>query len=536
MANVIKSIKLGATSTPVIDVTGIDFTGKVNAVNVNLKKNDGSSTPLVFPNAGYDTSGAITGETQTIYGSKVFTGVAPGTTSTNPNIPSAYSHIIGISNEYDLFGPTTTHTYATTTNVSSFIWQYRSNRISITGVTSTSVYVVANTLSYTGYYVTSRSNPFSTASNIKSTGVGSNWGYYGYQLTKSYLPSGNSLTDGSIIISQELNKKHYGQDDLDKFTYPIIWIYGNPDTFRNLSGTNLSNYVYNNGYVYEKASTGGPINSLVPIKTFDFGSRNASGITYSSVAVIPYGVTGGVLTAGYTYISSSSTSNVKIGSRDMATFDIGGVRIRNKVTYDITGVKEYEENITHIDNYNGPVSINFMDGGLLTLGSYIGFSLSDDDVNSIAIDYDDSGETSLITSEDNYGSIGEADRKFWSMYSAYMYSTNGFFETSDERLKNVIKPLDTDLEKLKDIRKVYFEWKDKSSKTKGTQIGILAQDIQKIYPEIVDTNDDHLSVSYEKLSVIALDAVDKLYEKHKKLQADHEELEKRVERLEKLLN
>ena len=99
MANVIKSIKLGATSTPVIDVTGIDFTGKVNEVNVNLKKNDGSSTPLVFPNAGYDTSGAITGETQTIYGSKVFTGVAPGTTSTNPNIPSAYSHIIGISNE-----------------------------------------------------------------------------------------------------------------------------------------------------------------------------------------------------------------------------------------------------------------------------------------------------------------------------------------------------------------------------------------------------------------------------------------------------
>ena len=537
MANVIKSIKLGATSTPVIDVTSIDFTGQAAEVEVNLKKNDGSSTPLVFPNAGYDTSGAITGETQTIYGNKVFRGVPPGASYTADLYDD--SPQVVISNIVKRFGDETTPIYATTTNVKSFIWQYKSNRISAVGNTSTSSYVIANTLSYTGYYVTSSRNPFSTTSNIKATGAGSNNGYYGYELSKTFAPSGgNSITDGSVIISQALNRRHYGQHDLDNFTYPIIWIWGNPDTFRSLSGTNLSNYVYNNGYVYERAYTNGPINSLVPIKTFDFGERNASGITYSSMAVIPYGVTGGVSTAGYTYISSSTTNTVLKGYNDNSELVLGAYKIRNYVTYEDDGFIDLDNNyLTIVPQEAGCIEIFFENNGQVSLGSSRLYFSAGDSSSDLKMCLDeDNGELSLIPTTNDCGQVGFSDHRFWKMYSSYMYAANGFFETSDERLKNVIKPLDTDLEKLKDIRKVYFEWKDKSSKTEGTQIGILAQDIQKIYPEIVDTNDDNLSVSYEKLSVIALDAIDKLYEKHKELQADHEELEKRVERLEKLLN
>ena len=537
MANVIKSIKLGATSTPVIDVESIEFASTSDYAQCTIWKNNGEHFANGIPAASYRKAGVITGVTQTIYGNKIFRGVPPGASYTADLYDD--SPQVVISNIVKRFGDETTPIYATTTNVKSFIWQYKSNRISVTGITSTSSYVVANTLSYTGYYVTSGSNPFSTASNIKSTGVGSNSGYYGYQLTKSYLPSGgNSITDGSVIISQALNKKHYGQYDLDKFTYPIIWIYGNPNTFRSLSGANLSNYVYNNGYVYEKAYTGGPINSLVPIKTFDFGSRNASGITYSSVAVIPYGVTGEVSTAGYTYISSSTTNTVLKGYNDNSELVLGAYKIRNYVTYEDDGSIDSDNNyLTIVPQEAGCIDIFFENNGQVSLGSSRLYFSAGDSNSDLKMCLDEqNGELSLIPTINNCGQVGFSDHRFYKMYSYYMYAANGFFETSDERLKNVIKPLDTDLEKLKDIRKVYFEWKDKSSKTEGTQIGILAQDIQKIYPEIVDTNDDHLSVSYEKLSVIALDAVDKLYEKHKKLQADHEELEKRVERLEKLLN
>ena len=49
------------------------------------------------------------------------------------------------------------------------------------------------------------------------------------------------------------------------------------------------------------------------------------------------------------------------------------------------------------------------------------------------------------------------------------------------------------------------------------EIGVSAQEIQSIYPEIVSTDDNgYLSVAYDKLSVIALAAIDELDNKYKK--------------------
>ena len=79
---------------------------------------------------------------------------------------------------------------------------------------------------------------------------------------------------------------------------------------------------------------------------------------------------------------------------------------------------------------------------------------------------------------------------------------------------------------MKTIPKKYFTWKDDESKT--LQIGTGAQSLQKIYPELVKDNEGILTVAYDKLAIIALAAVDKLYDEKKAL-------EERVERLEKLI-
>jgi hypothetical protein len=85
------------------------------------------------------------------------------------------------------------------------------------------------------------------------------------------------------------------------------------------------------------------------------------------------------------------------------------------------------------------------------------------------------------------------------------------YSSSDERLKNFHGDIDIDFDKLREVRKQYFTWKDND---KEMQIGTAAQDIQKLYPEIVSIdNDGHLAVSYERLSIIALSAIDKLYDR-----------------------
>ena len=110
---------------------------------------------------------------------------------------------------------------------------------------------------------------------------------------------------------------------------------------------------------------------------------------------------------------------------------------------------------------------------------------------------------------------------------------NGFFETSDERLKDIQAPLTTDLEKLSHLRKVYFNFKEDPSKT---HIGVIAQDIKELYPEIVnETDEGTLNVDYSKLSVIVLDAIDTLHKEKVEIKKENEEIKKRLEKLESLL-
>lgn len=108
--------------------------------------------------------------------------------------------------------------------------------------------------------------------------------------------------------------------------------------------------------------------------------------------------------------------------------------------------------------------------------------------------------------------------------AGYLYAKS-FYETSDARCKNFIGDIDVDFDKLKLIPKKYFTWKD--SKNKDWQIGTSAQEVQKIFPELV-SEDDKLHVDYSKLSIIALAAIDKLYEENKELKERVNNLENTI--------
>jgi hypothetical protein len=115
------------------------------------------------------------------------------------------------------------------------------------------------------------------------------------------------------------------------------------------------------------------------------------------------------------------------------------------------------------------------------------------------------------------------------MNAGIMNATNGFFETSDERLKDIVKPISVDLDQLSKLRKVYFNWKDKEKFGDTQQLGMIAQDVQELYPELISESNGQLSLSYEKLSVIALEAIDVLHN-------ENNELKSRIEKLESLVN
>lgn len=114
-------------------------------------------------------------------------------------------------------------------------------------------------------------------------------------------------------------------------------------------------------------------------------------------------------------------------------------------------------------------------------------------------------------------------------------ASQGFFQTSDKRLKNFQGDIEVDFDKLKSIPKKYFYWNLDSKKSK-LEIGTSAQEVMEVYPELVSMNESGmLSVAYDKLSVIALKAVDELHEENKTLKEKNEELERRLKAIEEKL-
>ena len=119
-------------------------------------------------------------------------------------------------------------------------------------------------------------------------------------------------------------------------------------------------------------------------------------------------------------------------------------------------------------------------------------------------------------------------------YKLHVNGTVGataFYETSDARLKNFSDDVKVDFDKLKNIPKVHFTWKEGNDK--NIHIGTSAQKVQELYPELVYTAEDGiLSVDYAKLSIVALAAVDKLYEENQRLKKQMSDFETRLNELE----
>ena len=135
--------------------------------------------------------------------------------------------------------------------------------------------------------------------------------------------------------------------------------------------------------------------------------------------------------------------------------------------------------------------------------------------------------------------LGNTTRRFGSLYVTNGYATSGFSTSSDERLKDFGENIEVDLDALAALRKSYYRWNETSGfeNEKDRMIGMSAQEVQKLYPEVVTPDENGvLSMSYDRLSVVALAAIDKLHNENKELKSENAELKDRLTRLENLVN
>jgi Chaperone of endosialidase len=88
-------------------------------------------------------------------------------------------------------------------------------------------------------------------------------------------------------------------------------------------------------------------------------------------------------------------------------------------------------------------------------------------------------------------------------------SGTSWTSNSDENLKNITGTIQNGLEKIATLRAAEFTWK--ADATNKPQVGLIAQDVQKVLPEVIDTNvDGHLGVRYTEVIPLLVAALQEL--------------------------
>lgn len=182
-------------------------------------------------------------------------------------------------------------------------------------------------------------------------------------------------------------------------------------------------------------------------------------------------------------------------------------------------------------NSLGDLTIN---GDLSVLGSTVDFGsveqLSDIGANLIGCNSD------FVTTTDGANSLGTSANTWFDVWA-----TDATINTSDAREKTNIKTLDYGLKEIMKLRAVRFNWK--KIPEAGDKIGVIAQEVQKILPEVVrdwefkkdETTGQKVKVPAVKLGIMYDEFIPVLIRGMQQQQEIIEEQNKKIDALTKLV-
>ncbi|MDO9254616.1 MAG: tail fiber domain-containing protein [Bacteroidales bacterium] len=111
---------------------------------------------------------------------------------------------------------------------------------------------------------------------------------------------------------------------------------------------------------------------------------------------------------------------------------------------------------------------------------------------------------------------------------------------SDIRLKNIIGKYDKGLTEIAALEPVIFTYKAGNPRhlsSSEKQIGFIAQDVQKVFPEAVnECKDGYLDFNMHALNVAVINAIRELKAENDRLRSENKKVNERLEKIEALIN
>tara|TARA_R110000868_G_scaffold368227_3_gene631259 strand:- start:4385 stop:6727 length:2343 start_codon:yes stop_codon:yes gene_type:complete len=307
--------------------------------------------------------------------------------------------------------------------------------------------------------------------------------------------------------------------------------------------------------------TSGSENSEVQIGTYGRASGEGSGTHYGSYGISlsngggnnygSYGYAQGV--GKYNFgvqavaVGSGSGEVVAIGDEvdgNFGSYNIGGGFYPSGNTNGNTGIDVSVEgdqgqriNIggefrvsTTASGHNSGVQTIVNGSSSLNRGFW---GLINGDNNNVGMDLTVNGGTSniglIINAETAAELNGNTTIGGNLVVNGFIEHTGTITQTSDRRLKTNIQPLKNSLENTLKLRGVSYNWID-DDRAQDNQIGVIAQEVEEIYPEFVHTDEEGMkSVNYSQMTAVLIEAVKALNKEIQDLKEYNEVLQAKVE-------
>ncbi len=136
-------------------------------------------------------------------------------------------------------------------------------------------------------------------------------------------------------------------------------------------------------------------------------------------------------------------------------------------------------------------------------------------------------ETAMIIRGNGNVGIGVTDPGSYKLYvdgNIAVSTGHGYFYTSDRSFKTNIQPLENSLNKILKLQGVSFNWKN----TGEPSIGLIAQDVEKVFPEVVSGKEGEKTIDYAVLVAPLIEATKEQQKEIEELKAEIKELKSKI--------
>ena len=217
-------------------------------------------------------------------------------------------------------------------------------------------------------------------------------------------------------------------------------------------------------------------------------------------------------------------------------------------------IKNNSAEYIHVDNTNNIIGIGNNAAAYLTNSANNGIvigSSGDDPVGAVAYsDFVNIGnkDTSqafapsvqhnkwVVHYDSNYNFDINATTTFKQALTAETVTANAYIVGSDKNLKNILGKYTKGLSDILKLQPVEFTYKN--DEKKKVHVGVIAQDLKKVFPESVieDKQTGYLNINTDGIFYALLNSVKELNKRNIELEKQNDELEKKLAQLKEIRN